>query len=294
MLLIYVLAGTIAQLIDGSIGMGFGLTSASLLTIAGATPAAASAAIHTAKIGTGLASGAAHWKLGNVDLRLTLRIGIPGAIGAGVGALFLSEVALASAKPLTSAVLLVLGAHILARTRMPRSTSSGRGGSTRWFHPLLGMIAGVVDATGGGGWGPVTIPALLLGGESPRKVVGSVSASEILVALSATAGFIVGIGEIDWRTAGALMLGGVLIAPFAAKLSARIEPGKFTQVIGIGVIAINVVNLLKAGVPPILLTGALTVLGVIGFALTSAQQRTAETVEPATSNETVSEVCQPH
>ncbi len=285
MLLVYVLVGTVAQLIDGSIGMGFGLTSASLLAIAGATPAAASAAIHTAKIGTGIASGAAHWKLGNVDLRLTLRIGVPGAIGAGIGAAFLSEVALGSARPLTSGILLLLGVHILVRTRMPRRATRATPGRAGWFHPLLGMVAGVVDVTGGGGWGPVTTPALLLGGESPRKVVGSVSAAELLVALSATAGFIVGIGEIDWRTAGALMLGGVLIAPFAAKLSARIEPGKFTQMIGIGVIVLNVVTLLKAGVSPILLAGALTALGGIGFALISTRKRRMTATEPAIKNE---------
>jgi uncharacterized membrane protein YfcA len=284
MLLVYLLVGTIAQLIDGSIGMGFGLTSASLLGLAGVTPAAASAAVHTAKIGTGIASGAAHWKLGNVDLRLTLRIGIPGAVAAGIGATFLSEVALGAAKPLTSSILLLLGVYILVRTRMPRPTARTAAGPARWFHPLLGIIAGVVDVTGGGGWGPVTTPVLLLSETSPRKVVGSVSAAELLVAISATAGFVIGIGEIDWRTAGSLMLGGMLIAPFAAKLSARIEPGKFTKVIGIGVIVLNVANLLKAGVSPVLLTGALTVLGIIGLVLTSGR-RTTRTETPETADE---------
>ena len=221
--------GFVAQLVDGALGMAYGATSATLVLAAGYTPAVASASVHLAEIGTTLVSGASHWRFGNVDWRTVRKIGIPGALGAFLGAVVLSSISAEIAKPWMAAVLLTLGTYILLRftlgaTPKPRGRPYVRG---RYLAPL-GLTAGFVDATGGGGWGPVSTPTLLATGKmEPRKVVGSVDTSEFLVALAASVGFLLALGSqgISFRIVGALLAGGLVAAPIAAwlvqKLTAR-------------------------------------------------------------------------
>ena len=173
-LVLLALVGLGAQLVDGSLGMAYGVTSTTLLLAIGTNPAAASATVHLAEIGTTLASGASHWKFGNVDWKVVTRIGIPGAIGAFAGATFLSSLDTSVAAPVMSLILLALGIYVLVRFTVKglRRDRLGQPLRRRFLTPL-GLVAGFVDATGGGGWGPVGTPAILASGRlEPRKVIG--------------------------------------------------------------------------------------------------------------------------
>ncbi|HMR49471.1 MAG TPA: sulfite exporter TauE/SafE family protein [Arachnia sp.] len=245
-LLILALVGFAAQLVDGSLGMGFGVTSTSLLLIAGLSPAMASASVHLAELGTNLASGVSHWKLGNVDWRLVLRLGVPGALGAFGGATFLSQISTTVAKPVMAAILGALGMYILLRYafRPPAVAQARKSPHTAKFLVPLGLTGGFIDATGGGGWGPVSTTSLLSAGKTaPRTVIGSVDTSEFMVSFAASLGFVVNLGMlgIDWRIVVALLLGGLVAAPIAAWLVSRIP----AQIMGVAVGGIIIMTNLK-------------------------------------------------
>jgi uncharacterized membrane protein YfcA len=214
--------GFLAQLIDGSLGMAYGVTSSTLLLTAGIAPAAASAAVHFSEIGTTLVSGFSHHKLGNVDWRTVSIIAVPGGIGAFFGATFLSSLPGDVAKPWVAALLLALGVYVIWRFLIlggRRPQFSGRL-SKRFLAPL-GLFAGAMDAIGGGGWGPVGTTSLLSSGRlEPRKVVGSIDTSEFVVAVGGSLGFLLALGSqgIDFTLAAALFVGGAIAAPIAAWL----------------------------------------------------------------------------
>jgi uncharacterized membrane protein YfcA len=223
--------GLLAQLIDGALGMAYGVTSTTLLLSAGVAPAAASATVHLAELGTTLASGVAHWRFGNVDWRVVGLMTVPGGIGAFFGAVVLSSLSAEVAEPLIATFLFALGLYILVRfaTRKfpPRARTDRR--MPAFLLSPLGAFAGFMDAAGGGGWGPIGTPALLSSGRmEPRKVVGSVDTGEFLVALGASAGFLVSLSfaEVQLAWVAALLGGGLIAAPIAAwlvrKLPARI------------------------------------------------------------------------
>jgi uncharacterized membrane protein YfcA len=215
-------AGLVAQLVDGALGMAYGATSSTLVLAIGLSPATASASVHLAEVGTTLVSGASHWRFGNVDWRTVRRIGVPGAVGAFVGAVVLSSVSAETAKPWMASVLLLLGCYILARFAVAGAVQRpGRRYVRGRYLAPLGLTAGFVDATGGGGWGPVATPTLIATGRmEPRKVIGSVDTSECLVAVSASIGFLLALGSqgIRWGIVVALLVGGVIAAPLAAWL----------------------------------------------------------------------------
>jgi uncharacterized membrane protein YfcA len=188
------LVGLVAQLVDGGLGMGYGVTSSTLLVLAGLTPLAASASVHLSELATNLASGVTHSRLQNVDWRVVLRIAGPGAVGAFLGATVLSAVTTDWAKPIMSVVLGALGLYIIVRFVIGIRPQLKKQLTIKFLAPL-GLFAGFVDATGGGGWGPVATPALLSGGRlEPRKVVGSVDTAEFAVSAAASLGFLMGIG----------------------------------------------------------------------------------------------------
>jgi uncharacterized protein len=221
-LIVLIIVGFLAQLVDGALGMAYGATSSSLLLAVGLSPATASASVHLAELGTTAASGVSHWRFGNVDWRTVRRIGIPGALGAFTGAVVLSSISADVAKPWMAGILLALGLYILCRFTLfaapkPRGRRYIRG---RYLAPL-GLGAGFIDATGGGGWGPVATPTILATGKyEPRKVIGSVDTSEFLVALAASIGFLLSLGSqgIAWTYVAALLVGGLAAAPIAAWL----------------------------------------------------------------------------
>jgi len=235
-LIVFALVGFGAQLVDGALGMAYGVTSTLLLLIAGVNPATASASVHLAEVGTTLAAGASHWRFGNVDWKLVLKLGVPGAIGAFLGATVLSALSTENAAPYMAGVLLALGVYVLLRfsLRPPRVATNRVSPHRSKFLSPLGLVAGFVDASGGGGWGPVATPALLTAGKTaPRTVIGSVDTSELVVALAASIGFLIGLGSavLDPWTVGGLLLGGVLAAPLAAWLVTKIP----APVLGTGV-----------------------------------------------------------
>ena len=174
----FALAGGLAQLVDGTLGMGFGVTSATVLLALGVAPATASAATHAAKLPTTLISGLSHWKVGNVDRAVFLRVAIPGAVGGFLGAVVLTSISLEAAKSGMAGLLLFFGLVILVRfgfgLRIIPVPKSGH--TAKWLSPI-GLLGGFVDATGGGGWGPVVTPSLMtVTSHEPRKVVGTTNA----------------------------------------------------------------------------------------------------------------------
>ncbi|WP_433309521.1 sulfite exporter TauE/SafE family protein [Micromonospora sp. CA-269861] len=249
-LLLLALVGLGAQLVDGSLGMAYGVTSTTLLLAIGTNPAAASATVHLAEIGTTLVSGASHWRFGNVNWNVVWKIGIPGAVGAFAGATFLSSLSTETAAPLMSIILLALGLYILVRFTalgLPKG-NLGKPLRKRFLAPL-GVVAGFVDSTGGGGWGPVGTPAILASGRlEPRKTIGSIDTSEFLVAVAASIGFIIGIGSegVNFAWVAALLIGGIIAAPIAAWLVRHIPPRVLGSAVGGIIILTNTRTLLRS------------------------------------------------
>jgi hypothetical protein len=249
-LVLLALVGLGAQLVDGSLGMAYGVTSTTLLLAIGTNPAAASATVHLAEIGTTLASGLSHWKFGNVDWRVVTRVGVPGAIGAFAGATVLAHLSTEVAAPVMSLILLSLGVYLLVRftLRGIDRRNFGKPLRKRFLTPL-GLVAGFVDATGGGGWGPVGTPALLASGRmEPRKVIGSIDTSEFLVALASSLGFLFALGSqgIDVIWVAGLLVGGLVAAPLAAWLVRHIPPRMLGSLVGGVIVVTNARTLLKS------------------------------------------------
>ena len=208
--------------------------------MAGLTPLVASASVHFSELATNLASGVAHARLQNVDWPVVFRIAGPGAVGAFLGATVLSALATDWAKPIMAVVLALLGIYIIIRFVVGIRPQLKKQLTSKFLAPL-GLFAGFVDATGGGGWGPVATPALLSGGRlEPRKVVGSVDTAEFAVSAAASLGFLIGIGAsgIHWGFAIALLVGGLIAAPLAALL-VRIAPAHLLGVAVGGLIVLT-------------------------------------------------------
>jgi uncharacterized protein len=249
-LVLLALVGLGAQLVDGSLGMAYGVTSTTLLLAIGTNPAAASATVHFAEIGTTLMSGFAHWRFGNVDWKVVARIGVPGAVGAFIGAHTLSSLSSEVAAPVMSLILLALGTYILVRftARGIDRRHLGKPMRKRFLGPL-GLFAGFVDATGGGGWGPVGTPAILASGRmEPRKVIGSIDTSEFLVAIAASLGFLLALGSqgVDFTWALGLLAGGLVAAPIAAWLVRHVPPRLLGSLVGGIIVLTNTRTLLRS------------------------------------------------
>jgi hypothetical protein len=249
-LIVLALAGLGAQLVDGSLGMGYGVTSTTLLLALGTNPAAASATVHLAEIGTNLASGISHWRFGNVDWKVVAKIGVPGAIGAYAGATVLSHLSTEVAAPAMSLILLGLGIYLLVRftLRGIDRRQLGKPMRARFLTPL-GLVAGFIDATGGGGWGPVSTPAILASGRmEPRKTIGSIDTSEFLVSAAASLGFLFALGSqgINVLWAVGLLAGGLIAAPLAAWLVRYVPPRLLGSAVGGMIVLSNVRALLTS------------------------------------------------
>jgi uncharacterized membrane protein YfcA len=245
-LIILALVGFLAQLVDGSLGMAYGVTSTSLLLIAGVAPAAASASVHLAEVVTTAASGVSHLRFGNVDKQILRRLIIPGSIGAFLGACLVSYLPGNMIKPYVALFLFTLGIYVFSRFLFFRQikqaekevvAEDGPQKKSR-FYTSLGFVAGFFDASGGGGWGPLTTPILLTRKQADaRKVVGTVDTSEFAIALAASLGFLIslGWGQVHWEWVIALMIGGVIAAPIAAWI-VRMIPSRILGVVVGGLI----------------------------------------------------------
>ena len=250
-LILLAIVGLIAQLVDGSLGMAYGVTSTTLLLAVGISPALASASVHIAEVGTCAMSGVSHWRFGNVDWSKIVWLAVPGAIGAFLGAVVLASVITAeAAEPIVAVFLFSLGIFILARFSFRRHERPVRERPIpKTFISPLGFVAGFLDAAGGGGWGPISTPTLLSSGRmQPRKVIGTVDASEFLVAFAASVGFLISLSfaDIPWQLVGALLLGGLIAAPIAAWI-VRILPARIMgTAVGGFILIVNMKTFLEA------------------------------------------------
>lgn len=223
-LTIFAIVGFLAQLIDGSLGMGFGATSSSLLLTFGIAPAIASATIHFSEVATTAASGLSHLKFENVEKSIIFKLAVPGAITGFIGAGVLSNLHSELIKPFVAIFLLSMGLYIIYQFVFKKQKAFKKGEQEKLSWLVLvpqGAIAGFLDAIGGGGWGPVNTPLLLSRNKiEPRYVIGTVSTSEFFVTLSTSLGFIIFLGwnQISIAFVAALALGGVVAAPFSAWL----------------------------------------------------------------------------
>jgi uncharacterized protein len=235
--------GLFGQLVDGALGMAFGVPTSTVLLSNGISPVASSASVHLAEIGTTFTSGLSHWRFGNVSWPLVARIGVPGAVGAFAGATVLSSFTGDWLTPAVASVLFGLGVLVIVRSRRGDLRGQTRDPSTlrKRFLAPLGLGAGFLDAVGGG-WGPVARPTLLTAGRlEPRMVIGSVSAAELLVTVAASAGFLIGIGSegIQASLVLALLAGGVVAAPLAAWLVRHRDASTLGVVVGTLLLATN-------------------------------------------------------
>jgi uncharacterized membrane protein YfcA len=228
-LLPFIGAGFAAQLVDGSLGMAFGVISNTLLISLGVAPAAASAGVHTVESFTTCVSGLSHIYHRNVDWKLLGRLTIPGMIGAATGAYLLTQVDGATAKPFVLAYLSLIGMFLVWRgLRYPPEHKP-----PRVIEPL-GLAGGFLDAAGGGGWGPVVTGNLLVQGADPRKTIGTVNTAEFLVTLTSALTFILALGLKAFTVATlGLLIGGVIAAPLGAWLVKRVPAKPLLVMVGI-------------------------------------------------------------
>jgi uncharacterized membrane protein YfcA len=228
-LLPFIAVGFLAQLIDGALGMAFGVISTTLFVTLGVPPATASAGVHTVECFTTGVSGISHIFHKNVDWKLLARLAGPGVIGAILGAYVLTQIDAATVKPYILAYLAVIGLYLIWRgVRYPPHHKPPR------IVEPLGLVGGFLDAAGGGGWGPVVTGNLLVQGAEPRRTIGTVNTAEFLVTASASITFIFSLGLQAFSAATlGLLIGGVAAAPIAAAVARRARPKLLLVLVGI-------------------------------------------------------------
>lgn len=238
------LAGFLAQLVDGSLGMGYGVTSATVLLSAGISPASISASIHTAEMFASGASGYSHYKFGNVNKKLFKTLVIPGVIGAILGAILLTQLGNANStllRALLASYTLFLGVKFLFNAFRKHQRQK----KFKHYKALAGA-GGFLDSFGGGGWGPLVTTTLINKGRSPKYVIGSVSLTEFFVTLASAFTFFTIIGVSHWQVILGLVIGGVIAAPIAAKLAGKMPRKTAFILLGILVIIWSIRILFKA------------------------------------------------
>ena len=242
-LLPFILVGFAAQLVDGALGMAFGVISNTLLVaVMGVPPALASQRVHVVECFTTATSGISHLLHGNIDKQLFLRLLLPGVIGGVLGAYLLTSLDASVVKPFVLLYLTAIGLYILARGLFyPPKLKEAR------LIAPLGLVGGFLDAAGGGGWGPVVTSNLLIQGADPRKVVGTVNAVEFFLTLTVSATFIyhLGFAQIAGATLG-LLIGGVFAAPLGAFMAKRFSVKLMLTLVGVVLTATSAFGLYRA------------------------------------------------
>jgi uncharacterized membrane protein YfcA len=239
-LLTYVLVGIGAQLIDGALGMAYGVSSTTFLMSVGVTPAAASAAVHVSEVFTTAVSGFSHFRFKNINKRLFRAMVIPGVLGAMLGAYILTSINGDYIKPFVSVYLLVMGVVIIRKAlcSVIAKEKVQRVG-------LLALAGGFLDSIGGGGWGPVVTSTLLSKGRSPKYTIGTVNATEFFVTFASAGVFTWFMGLQNISVIAGLVIGGVIAAPFGALLVGKIKPKTLMIAVGVLIIFLSLRNLLK-------------------------------------------------
>lgn len=240
---VLILVGFLAQLIDGSLGMAYGVSSNSFLLGVGVPPAIASASVHTAEVFTTAISGFSHWRLGNIDKKIVLGLILPGVVGGAFGAFVLTSVDGDKIKPFIAIYLLIMGVRILTKA-FKHKGNPDKDPEPKLLVPL-GLAGGTMDAIGGGGWGPIVTTTLISSGHTPRKTIGSVNFSEFFVTLVVSITFLLTIGITYWNVFLGLMIGGVIAAPLGALLTKKIPAKAIMIVVGLVIIFLQIRTLLQ-------------------------------------------------
>ncbi|MEZ5891873.1 MAG: sulfite exporter TauE/SafE family protein [Parvularculaceae bacterium] len=240
-LVAFIVIGFFAQLIDGTLGMAYGVASTTALTFLGLPPAAASANVHVAEVFTSAASGVSHALARNVDWSLFLRLALSGSVGAMLGAFLISFIHLDAARPLIAVYLFAMGAVVISKAFAPPKPPAAPG-KVR----LLGFIGGFADASGGGGWGPIVVSNLIARGAAPAKVIGTVNLAEFAVTVSASLAFLAALGPSFGKAALGLLIGGVAAAPIAAWAVKRAPRKILMALVGALICVISAINFLSA------------------------------------------------
>lgn len=235
-ILLFVLVGFLAQMIDGALGMAYGVSSTSVLLGIGVPPAVASACVHLAEIFTTAVSGLSHLRLGNVHKDLVTRLLLPGVLGGVLGAYILTSVPGDQIKPFIALYLLVMGAIILRKAfQLPRAQI------VRSHIVPLGFLGGFCDAIGGGGWGPIVTSTLVARGNDPRFTVGSVNLAEFFVTFSESVTFLLTLRMVQhWQIVVGLLIGGVLAAPLAAYACKKLPTRTLMGLVGVLIILLSI------------------------------------------------------
>jgi uncharacterized membrane protein YfcA len=235
--------GFFAQLVDGALGMAFGLISTTALLSLGIPPAQASAAIHTAEVATTGASGLSHLLHRNINRTLFLSLGGTGVLGGVLGAYVLSNIDGRAIRPFVSAYLLVLGLLILMKA--VKLSPTNEDAKTSYAAPL-GLVGGFLDAIGGGGWGPLVTSTLIGSGHAPRRVIGSVNAAEFFVTIAVATTFFIELGMAHIEHIAALIVGGLLAAPLGGYIVRHVNQHALMAVVGVLVSALALFQLVKS------------------------------------------------
>lgn len=241
-LLPFIAIGFAAQMIDGALGMAFGVISTTLLVSMGVPPAAASASVHTVESFTTGVSGVSHAIHRNIDWPLFAKIVIPGVIGGVAGAYLLSQISAETARPLVLAYLTAIGLYLLWRGATHKHVER----QPKVVAPL-GLVGGFLDAAGGGGWGPVVTSNLLVQGANPRRVIGTVNTAEFFVTVTISATFIAALGWEAFTVATVgLLIGGVVAAPLGALMAKKAAPDLLLTLVGIVLTLTSLYGLYRA------------------------------------------------
>jgi len=241
-LLPFIAVGFAAQIVDGALGMAFGVISNTLLISLGVSPAAASAGVHTVETFTTCVSGISHVAHRNVDWKLFFRLAIPGVVGGVLGAYVLTQIDATMAKPVVLTYLTALGLYLFYRGVMHRHTER----RPKVVSPL-GLLGGFLDAAGGGGWGGIVTSNLLVQGSNPRKTIGTVNTAEFFLTVTISATFLATLGWEAFTTATAgLLMGGVVAAPFGAFIAKRVNPDTLLTFVGALLTATSLYGLYRA------------------------------------------------
>lgn len=240
-IIVYIIIGFLAQIVDGTLGMAYGVISSTVLVSIGLPPTVSTASAHTAEIFTSGVSGLSHLRLGNVDSKMFRQLLVPGVIGGVLGAYIFTAVPGEKLRPLVALYLLIVGLVIVGRALRKAPAAEVR---TKLFP--LGIIGGFFDAIGGGGWGPIVTSTLVARGHHPRFTIGSVNLAEFFVTFCEAAIFLATIRLIHWKIIFGLVIGGILAAPLAAYACKRLPRRTLAILVGILAIALSVNSIYQA------------------------------------------------
>lgn len=240
-MILYIIVGFIAQVIDGTLGMAYGVSSTTFLLSMGIPPVTASASVHTAEIFASGVSGLAHLKFGNVDRNLLRKLLIPGVMGGVVGVFVLTSVPGETIKPFVALYLLIMGLVILLKAFKRIQEKEVK---TRLFP--LGIGGGFFDAIGGGGWGPIVTATLIARGHNPRLSIGSVNLAEFFVTVAEVATFLAIIGLAHREIIVGLIIGGILAAPLAAYVCKRLPSRMLMIIVGALIVLLSIRTIYSA------------------------------------------------